>query len=175
MAEAIEPPKKADSLLIPLAVLTLISGAGGGFLGWSLASADPAPKADKEVDAKAMNDGGQGREHADPHGKSKPPPDPIAGLTLKQLTPIVTNLAAPGSSLVRLEASILYDAKGVAHPDVLMAELTSDTVAYLRSVPLSSLEGAEGLRRLHEDLSDRVATRSEGHVRQLIIESLVVQ
>jgi len=37
------------------------------------------------------------------------------------------------------------------------------------------LQGGSGLQSLREDLNERVAIRSEGHVRELIIETLVVQ
>lgn len=61
------------------------------------------------------------------------------------------------------------------HPDEMFAKITADTLAYLRTQTMASLEGAEGLRRVQEDLSERVAIRSEGHVHELIIETMVVQ
>ena len=37
------------------------------------------------------------------------------------------------------------------------------------------MEGAAGLRNLREDLTERVAIRSKGVVRDIVIETLVVQ
>ncbi len=175
MADEVDSKSSEGStsrLVVPLALLTTLAAAGGGFLGWFLSASEArAPIVKPATDA--------------PNGAEAPPEkdapavakrvDPDAGLALKELTPIVTNLSGSGRYLVRLQAAILYDPKGLAHPEKLLAELASDTVAYLRTVELAEIEGVGGLRRLHEDLSERFSLRSEGRVRQLIIESLVVQ
>ena len=48
-------------------------------------------------------------------------------------------------------------------------------LAYLRTLSMAQIEGASGLQHLREDLNERVAIRTKGAVRELIVESLVVQ
>lgn len=97
------------------------------------------------------------------------------GLSLKKLAPIVTNLAAPADTWIRLEAAVLVDRKTMANIEPLMATVAEDLLAFLRSVSAHQLEGAAGLKNLREDLNERVAIRSKGVVRDIVIETLVVQ
>jgi flagellar FliL protein len=172
-----------------LATLTLIGGGGGAFLGMTLgqqqlcsarSSNDPnfeTSEIKKLTVAKHQDSRALGRDvqreagsSSDSHQKEN-----RQSLEVKELPPIVTNLAVPETSWVRLQASIVYDARTVSQPDILAAELMSDVLAFLRTISLTSIEGADGLRRLHEDLSERAAIRSEGRVREFIIQTLVVQ
>lgn len=182
--------KKGSTLqtIIALAVLTLVAGGGGAFLG-TLIGAPPGPPpapeppvVEKPAEPPAEKGHGDSGHGASAHGDDKhaeaPKPTPAAPapiLKLKELAPIVTNLSNPDTSWIRLQASIVYDTAAVPHPEALAAEVMSDIVAFLRTVSLSSIEGADGLRRLHEDLTDRIVTRSDGHVRELIIQGVVVQ
>ena len=97
------------------------------------------------------------------------------GTGLRDLAPIITNLAQPPGTWVRLEASLVFNPKAGPLPDVLVGEIGNDVLAYMRTVTLKQIEGASGLRQLGEDLDERVAIRSEGKVRELIIQTLVVQ
>ncbi|PTM40692.1 flagellar basal body-associated FliL family protein [Bosea sp. 124] len=96
-------------------------------------------------------------------------------LVLKKLAPIVTNLAAPANTWVRLEAALLMEQKAAATADPLIGAITEDILGFLRSVTAQQMEGAAGLRNLREDLLERVAIRSKGLVRDIVIETLVVQ
>lgn len=96
-------------------------------------------------------------------------------LVLKKLAPIVTNLAAPANTWVRLEAALLIEQKAAATADPLVGAITEDILGFLRSVTARQMEGAAGLRNLREDLLERVAIRSKGLVRDIVIETLVVQ
>ncbi len=40
---------------------------------------------------------------------------------------------------------------------------------------MAQVEGASGLQHLREDLNERAVLRSKGAIRELIVESLVVQ
>ncbi len=165
----------------PLAILTVLAGGGGAFLGMTLAGVPPPPNATKErashseappAKPPCAAHGHGACEEAAPAGAHGAPAPTLA---LKTLAPIVTNLASPERTWIRMQCAVVYDAAELPHPDVLFALIMSDTIAYLRTLTLGSLEGAEGLRRLQEDLSERVATRSEGQIREYIIETLVVQ
>lgn len=96
-------------------------------------------------------------------------------LTVRELTPIVTNLAEPATNWIRLQSAIVFNPDEMQHPEKTIAELTSDITGYLRTVSLSHLEGADGLRRLQDELSDRATIRSNGKIREFIIETMVVQ
>jgi flagellar protein FliL len=169
--------------ILLLVVLTLIAGGGGAIVGMLIGPPPPTPEAaaqkppEPAPTEKARDDSARGGAHGSEERRAEAPraaaSQPV--LKLKELAPIVTNLSSPETSWIRLQASILYDTAAVPRPEALAAEVMSDIVGFLRTVSLSSIEGAEGLRRLHEDLSDLVITRSEGHVRELIIQGVVVQ
>jgi flagellar FliL protein len=95
--------------------------------------------------------------------------------TVVDLPPIVTNLGAPQDTWVRLEGSIIFDSKTLAHPEALAGQIGDDVLAYLRTVSLHQLEGPIGLENIRQDLNERAATRSGGKVRAFVIRTLVVQ
>jgi flagellar FliL protein len=96
-------------------------------------------------------------------------------ISLMDLPPIISNLSEPANSWVRLQAAIIYDNKLEPKPQMLAATISADVLAYLKTVTVAQIAGASGLEHLREDLNERVAIRSDGHVHELIIETLVVQ
>ena len=100
---------------------------------------------------------------------------PVGTATIVDLPPIVTNLGAPQDTWVRLEGSIIFDSKTLAHPEALAGQIGDDVLAYLRTVSLRQLEGPIGLENIRQDLNERAATRSGGKVRAFVIRTLVVQ
>lgn len=148
------------SLIMAMAVLTgLAVGIGGMFGLQVLAKAGKqAPTAPRPESKAAETPKGRYSEKA----------------TLHPLSPIVTNLASPEKTWIRLEASIVLDGDG-ADAKTLSATITEDTVAYLRTLSLPLIEGASGLLHLREDLNDRARIRSGGKVRDLIIHTLIVE
>ena len=94
---------------------------------------------------------------------------------LRKLSPLVTNLASPPGTWIRLEAAVVTDQLNEEEANILVARVGEDVVAYLRTISPSQIEGARGLQYLREDLNERAAIRSSGKVRELIIETLVVQ
>jgi flagellar FliL protein len=100
---------------------------------------------------------------------------PAEAATVVDLPPIVTNLGAPQDTWVRLEGSIIFDPKALAHPEAVAGQIGDDVLAYLRTVSLRQLEGPIGLENIRQDLNERAATRSGGKVRAFVIRTLVVQ
>jgi len=98
-----------------------------------------------------------------------------ASARLRKLSPVVTNLAAPPGAWVRVEAAVVTDQLSEEEANVLVAQLGEDVVSYLRSVSLPQIEGTRGLQYLREDLNERASVRSRGKVRELILETVVVQ
>jgi flagellar protein FliL len=175
-------------LLVPLVVVTALGGGGGWFLGGSaLAPPERAEATSRDVESaegksKETSKSGHGDAGAhgkaareDEHGKA---PGRHGGedesLTSKELPAIVTNLGA-GRNWVRLQAAMIFDPHDLKHPEQLVVELTADLTAFINTLDVRDIEGADGLRRLQEELNERARIRSEGHVRELIVETLVIQ
>ncbi len=91
------------------------------------------------------------------------------------MPPIVTNVASPADVWIRLEASMVFDAKTLPHPEVVAAELATDELAYLHTVSVNQLQGPIGLENIRQDLRDRAFVRSGGKVTDLLIKTLVLQ
>jgi flagellar protein FliL len=141
------------------AMLTLVAAGSGTFLGFHLVGSVESAMKNKAAE-------------------SRPPatePRFPTGTSVHSVPAVVANLASPQDVWVRLEASIIVADEEVANPDVLAGEIAEDVLAYLRTLSLEQIEGPSGLLHLHEDLNDRVAIRSNDRVRQLVIETLVVQ
>jgi flagellar FliL protein len=94
---------------------------------------------------------------------------------LRKISPVVTNMAAPAGTWIRMEGSVVTDPLNEEEASVLVARIGEDIVSYLRTVSATQIEGARGLQYLREDLNERATIRSGGKVRELIIETLVVQ
>lgn len=159
------PTPKGPSLVIQMAIFAAMTGAALG-IGWFSGSylkssqSPPAvrPAADKQSGSKEI----------------KPPKsaDPNAGPLLVQLAPITTNLASPTTAWVRIDASIVLDTPQLAE----MAEAVhQDLLAYLRTLKLHQVEGASGYQHLKADLKERAAIRSDGHVKDVLIRTLVFE
>ncbi|MGR7994649.1 MULTISPECIES: flagellar basal body-associated FliL family protein [unclassified Xanthobacter] len=153
--------KKGGGLIVALLILTLLAAGLGGGLGYQLAGT-----VEKVVSAKIA---------AEPKVEPPPPLRYAGDMTLKELKPVVVNLAAPSSAFVRLEAALVFKNGALANPDVTAAEIREDMMAYVRTLSLSQLEGPSALQHLREDLNDRAGVRSEGKVAELVLVSLVVQ
>jgi flagellar FliL protein len=160
MARAVTavPKAKGSMPLIPVLVATLLVGGVGAFFGMqvpSLIEQSAAPKEKQEEKPEPASSG--------------------AKVSLRSLAPITTNLASPPNTWIRMEMSAVITEDLGPEGSVLMARLAEDIVAYLRTVSLEQIEGASGFQHLREDLNDRVRIRSQGKVRELMIEALVVQ
>ncbi len=94
---------------------------------------------------------------------------------VKPLDAVVTNLASPADTWVRLEASMVFKNGALQNPEVTGAELRQDMLAYLRTVNIAQLEGPSALQHLLEDLDERAAVRTNGRVSELVIQTLVIQ
>lgn len=140
------------------------------------AGAAPAAHGSDKHGAKDAHTSSHGDPHAKTDGdKPRSPQLDLAKMTIKELTPIVTNLAAPANNWIRLQSAIVFNPDDLPHPEKMIAELTSDITGYLRTVSMANLEGAEGLRRLQDELSERATIRSNGKIHEFIIETMVVQ
>ena len=159
MADPDAPGKKKGGgligFLIPLVVLTVMAAGGGWMMGTQIIAAIKAAAAPKVVPQAAVAE---------------------STVALKELTPIVTNLAAPNArAWIRLQAAVVYEKADAPQIDILAAKVGDDVLSVMRTLTLEDLQGASGLELLREDLNERASIRSDGHIRELIIETLVVQ
>ena len=93
---------------------------------------------------------------------------------VRPLATIVTNLREPSTLYVRLEAVVVLEPNT---PDsaALAAKIGDDLVSYLRTVSLSELDGPTGFQYVREDLRKRSVQLGAGKVRELLLQSFVIQ
>ena len=99
---------------------------------------------------------------------------PAKAAEVRPLAPIITNLREPSTLYVRLEAVVVLEPNT---PDfaALAAKIGDDLVSYLRTVSLSELEGPTGFQYVREDLRKRSVQLGAGKVRELLLQSFVIQ
>ncbi len=154
--------KKGSMLraLMPILVLTVAAGGGGALIGTQIVAA-----------AKTAAEKAVGGPDA-----PKPSPGPLASTeALKELVPVVTNLASPEGTSIRLQTAIVYDKTDAAQIDVIAPKIGEDVLTFVRTLTLAQIQGASGLQALRDDLNERAVMRSDGKVRELLIEMLVVR
>ncbi|MGY6567938.1 MAG: flagellar basal body-associated FliL family protein [Salinarimonas sp.] len=143
--------------LATLVLMTLLAGATGPTLAWLV----------------------HDRMAQMPRGEDQAvTPTPLRyspGTSLYRPEPVIANLRQPRDAFIRVDFALVIDEADEAARTRLGAEIAGDVMAYLRTLDLARLEGASGLQFLREDLNERATIRSEGRVRELIIETLVVQ
>lgn len=170
MADTDQAPKKKSAMVMTIAavaVVTLIAGAGGWFVGGMLAPApDPAKQQVPVETASQANEAeGKKKDEGLPHLATEE-----NGVV--QLEAITTNLAFPADRWVRLEVAVLFKDK----PDEKTAELIhQDILSYLRTVTLQQIEGPRGFQYLKEDLQERADLVSEGRVSRLLFRTFVIE
>jgi flagellar protein FliL len=116
-----------------------------------------------------------------------PPPEPAAAAAtaaakapaqkpseVRTLTPIVVNLREPSDLYVRLEAAVVLE-PGAPDGAAIAAKVGDDLVSYVKTVSLSELEGPTGFQYFREDLRRRAVQIGGGKVKELLLQSFIVQ
>jgi flagellar protein FliL len=168
-AESANGPKPSMmSVIIPVLLLTLIA-AGGGFAVATLLAPGPA-LAPNAVAA------GQAQEPAtEPaYGAGSDGPSENLGI-IRQLAPIITNLASPKDVWMRIEVSIVIKPEAKAEQDLIAVKSSDQIMALLRTIDLAQIEGPSGYLHLREDINDLVRENSDQRVAQVLINSMVVE
>ena len=149
---------KGPSLLVQMAVLLGMTAAAI-VLGWA--------------SGVYLNDSSEpAANQAETHGAGATDSEPVQSRVVIPLASITTNLAAPEAIWVRLEASVVLDEP---QPPELIETIHQDLLAYLRTVKLHQVEGASGFQHLKADLEERAKIRSDGHVKQFLIRTLLFE
>lgn len=89
--------------------------------------------------------------------------------------PVLTTLAEPKGTWIRIEGSMLINTEAEDAPELLAEQAATHVLAYLRTVTLTQIEGPSGLAYFRQDLNELVAALSDGQVREVLIHSLVVE
>ncbi len=158
---AVKPEKNpSKGMFVGVIIATIIAVSAGAGIGFQFSSMVPPPAPKEKQEKKKAS-----KQMAETYVDER---------SVKPLPAIVTNLAGPKGAWVRMEASIIVNGpeEGI---EVLAAEIAEDTLAYLRTLTLSDLEGASGLAYLRSDLNERAVTRSQGKVLEFVIGTLVVE
>ncbi len=176
-AAADAPPiKGGPSLVVQIGLLlgmTLAAAGMGWISGGLLTGGKSAPGETPAAQAPAAAGHGEAKGgHGEPaaggeHGAAAP-----TDATVIPLAAITTNIASPRDVWVRLEVSIALDApQDPGLPNLIQ----QDILAYIRTVKMHEIEGASGFRHLRENLEERAAIRSDGHVKQVLIRTLLFE
>lgn len=89
---------------------------------------------------------------------------------------ILTNIHEPSTTWIRLELSYVFEnAVQREEAERITSELTQDTILFLRTLNLKSLEGSLGLVHLREDLLVRARTRLPEKPIDIYIRTMVIQ
>ncbi len=147
-----------------MAVLTLIAGGAGAGFGLYLAAQIKSMTGQEAKEAK------EAKEVAEAQG-----PPRIENPNVRDLPPIITNIGQTSDTWFRLHAAIIFDPAVVEKPDVMAAEISGDILGFPQTLSVEHFSGPTGLQHLREDLNDRALVRSDGRVRELVIESIAVQ
>lgn len=98
-----------------------------------------------------------------------------AAIRVQDLKPIVVNLVAPAGAWARLEAAVSIRSSEADESALDVVAIAADFVNLLRTLSARDLEGASGLLMLREELEERAKLRADGRVKELFIQTLVVQ
>lgn len=148
-------PESKMMLLIALVLVTLVC-AGAGFLGGT--------QVKRNLTAS----------HDFKHVLSEAKPDPKPAMSLLPLPQVVTNLGGNKSEWIRLETSVLLETADPVSPD-LAAQLADDITALVHTLSVKQVSGPSGFQNLREELVERLAVRTSGRVKDLTIQSLVIE
>ncbi len=174
MAEP-DPPagrKKKTSFMALLIEWLLVTLTAGG-VGVALTAMNPPPTpAADPADQRPVK---LAPEKKEPVKAAAAADCGAPGPSLLDLPSIVTNIADPPDTWIRLEAAIVFDPKTLQHPEVVAAEIATDELAYLRTVSTAELQGPIGLQNIRQDLRDRALVRSNGKITDLLLKTLVLQ
>ncbi len=179
--------------VLALGLLTLVAlgaGAAHGLQTFALIAAAGSQKAPGPVPAVVAASASGHGEAAPAGGHGTPsqgaPAKPVENkpaekmklpskIVIRTLQPLITNIMLPNDLWVRLEAAIVYDQSEVDDPDVRLSEISGDLMAYLRTLTLREMQGADGLMFVRQDMRERIGLRTRGLARDIIIQTLVVQ
>ena len=135
-------------------LLVSLVGAGVGYgAAAMLAPSEPVPASEEAPEPAA-------------------PDADVAAVHLTDLPPLLSNLAHPRETWVRVELVLLSDAPLPAGDAERVGQ---DLLAFLRSVRLDQLEGPSGFLTLREEFDARAALRTQGRAKRVLLRTLLFE
>lgn len=173
-AEAAEAEEKS-SLVMGLVVPLVIVVALGAGAGWGLGTFVLSPNMPEPVapDARSQAEGGQ-----EGHGAAKPADakgheGAAPGPQMVTLDPIVTNIAVPSATWMRLELSLVLS--GPLDP-LVENYIHQDLLAFARTLRLDHVDTPTGYLQFRNDLLDRARLRAgPGTIEQVLIKTMLFE
>ncbi|TPM33100.1 flagellar basal body-associated FliL family protein [Mesorhizobium sp. B2-3-3] len=156
-------PRKGPSLAVQGAMLLVVTATAIG-MGWLSGGYLKGVGGPESVPVAPENEG----KVAQPAAAQQPGTGP----TLVALAPITTNIASPADTWIRMEASVVYDAP---QPPAMAEDIQQDLLAFVRTLKMHQIEGASGYQHLKADLEERASIRSQGHAKQVLIRTLLLE
>ncbi|ADV11102.1 flagellar basal body-associated protein FliL [Mesorhizobium sp. M7A.F.Ca.CA.001.09.2.1] len=156
-------PRKGPSPVIQAGMLLLVTAAAIG-VGWMSGGYLKGVGAPASVPVAPENEG----KIMQPAAAEQPGLGPM----LVVLAPITTNIASPAGTWIRMEVSVVYDAP---QPQAMSDDIHQDLLALVRTLKMHQIEGASGYQHLKADLEERAAIRSQGHAKQVLIRTLLLE
>ncbi|WP_095084513.1 flagellar basal body-associated FliL family protein [Mesorhizobium sophorae] len=156
-------PRKGPSFAIQAVMLLVVTAAAIG-MGWVSGGYLKGVGAPASVPVAPENEG----KTAEPAAAG----EPGMGPTLVVLAPITTNIASPADTWIRMEASVVYDGP---QPQSMSDDIHQDLLALVRTLKMHQIEGASGYQHLKADLEERASIRSQGHAKQILIRTLLLE
>jgi flagellar FliL protein len=155
-------PRKGPSLLVQGAMLLVVTAAAIG-MGWMSGGYLKGVGGPVSVPVAPENEGKVPQPTAQ---------EPGAGPTLVALAPITTNIASPADTWIRMEVSVVYDAPQLP---AMAEDILQDLLALVRTLKMHQIDGASGYQHLKADLEERASIRSQGHAKQILIRTLLLE
>lgn len=198
MAKSETSKDKSTVMFLVVVLLLTLVGAGTGFAVGSLiqapadvagkvagsgpvstggvAEVDDKPKETHGVSAEGHGAAkeGDGETSPDEETESAETIDPHS-LRVVMFPPVLTTLTEPKGKWIRLEGSILITSDAEEPPEVLAERSGEQILTYLRSLRLDQLEGPASILGLREDLTEMLRVLSNGQVKGILINGLVVE
>lgn len=117
-------------------------------------------------------------QHANGHGDTNDGGDDavqkrqVGDLTTVELPVIITNLAAPSGTWIRLELAVRFHS---SPEPTLIEDIHQDLMAFVRTMQLEQISGPSGYMHFKSDLAERAAIRSEGTADSVLIKVLLFE
>ena len=175
MAKPAKPGSRSGSslgLLVAVLLLT-IAAAGAGLAVGTMVQLPEIASA--TTDSMAAAEPAPGHDSAAVADETPSPQADHEEMKVVPFPPILTSLAEPQGTWIRLDGSMLLTADSEEKPDILVERAGTQILTYLRTVKLSQIEGPSGLLHLRENLNDTVSVLSGGQIREVLIHSMVVE
>lgn len=166
-AEQTETKKAGPSVVLQLALLVGLSAVAAG-MGW-VTGGNLGGQAIEEASAPGTIEGAHAKPSKDGEGGAE---GEATASSVYPIEPITTNLADPRDVWIRLELSLVFDGSADAS---VAKQVHQDFIAYLRTVKLAQVASASGFGHLKSDLRERAAIRSDDHVKDVLIKTLLFE